>query len=65
MTPNWKLTVRSILLLAVTFLTAWAAADYSVEKAALGGAIIVLFQAALEILGPTSDAGVKWEGGKP
>ena len=60
MTSNARLVARTISLLVLAFLGAWAVADYSFDKAALGAAVLALFQTAVELLGPTSDAGVKW-----
>lgn len=60
MTPHAKLIVRSISLFVVALLVAWGAAGYALNKAAGLAVVTAAIQALVELLGPTSDAGVKW-----
>lgn len=63
MTPKLRLAVRSAALFLVSLLLAWQAAGFSLTKAAGLAVATAALQAIVELLGPTSDAGVKWSSG--
>ena len=59
MTPQWKLIVRTTFVFLIAACTSLVAVGG--WTAIIAAAIVAGAMAVVELLGPTSDAGIKWD----